>query len=174
MCHSESDRERPWGRKNAPCWVLNLLQKYPWLPICRPRHGDRLGGASRRTCSCGRQFYWHCGSQLAGFISSRSLMRWQTVNAAAQSITEQNQTSAAVDQLPKSPTLSLPIPAAIFRPAPDHGPPTATNFKNALRDSFSLLVATRTVSRRLAPVALSLASLTTSMVQSCRSSGDNP
>jgi hypothetical protein len=148
-----------------PSWVFKLLQKYPWLPyavlaiafilavilaVFVPVIGILLGLAVAA----------------GGFYLFQVLMKWKKANAPAQSITEQNQTPSAVDQLPKNPTFVLSDPGSSFRPATGAtDSPTAVNFKNALRDSFSLLTATRTVSQRPAPVALDLPSLTTTMVQ---------
>ncbi|MDQ6701402.1 MAG: hypothetical protein M3Z36_14580, partial [Acidobacteriota bacterium] len=95
----------------------------------------------------------------------RRLLRWRTLGRAPQSILPNNQTPAAVNQLPKSPNFTITLPGSTVRPligASDS--PTAARFKTALNDSFSLLVATRTVSERPAPIALDLAFLTTKMV----------
>jgi hypothetical protein len=151
--------------QGAPSWILNLLQKYPWLPyavlviafvlaillaILLPVIGIVVGLALAG----------------AGIYLFKLLRNWETADAPAQDVGEQNQTPGAVDQMPKNPTFVLSDPGSSFSPpvgATDS--PTAANFKNALRDSFSLLTATRTVSQRPAPVALDLTSLPTAMVQ---------
>jgi hypothetical protein len=151
--------------QGEPSWVFQLLQKYPWLPyavlviaiilavliaVLVPVAGIVLAIA---VAAAGAYLFW-------------LLMKWKTANAPALSITEQNQTPSAVDQLPKNPNFVLSDPGSNFRPATGATDSvTATNFKNALRDSFSLLTATRTVSERPAPVALDLPALTTTMVQ---------
>lgn len=150
--------------QGEPSWVLPLLQKYPWLPyavvviaiilgvllaIFAPVVGIGLGIA---VAAAGIFLFW-------------LLMKWKTANAPSESITEQNQTPATVDQFPKNPNFVLSDPGSSFRPAPGAtDSPTAINFKNALRDSFSLLTTTRTVSARPAPITLDLAALTTTMV----------
>jgi hypothetical protein len=150
---------------NEPSWVLNLLLKYPWLPtavlvtaivlavllaVFVPVAGIVLGIAAI----------------VAGVLVFRLLRKWQTANAPSQSVTEQNQTPAAVAQLPKSPDFVLTNPGSSIRPTTGTtDSPTAMNFTNALRDSFSLLTATRSVSARAAPIALNLATLTTTMMQ---------
>src|SRR5579864_2859475 len=150
--------------QGEPSWVLQLLQKYPWLPyavvfiaiivaillaILVPVVGIALGIA---LAAAGIFLFW-------------LLMKWKAANAPSQSITEQNQTPPVVDQLPKNPNFVLSDPGSSFRPAPGTtDSPTAINFKNALRDSFSLLTVTRTVSVRPKPTTLDLPSLTPTMV----------
>ncbi|MGH9495386.1 MAG: hypothetical protein ACRD3B_10340, partial [Candidatus Sulfotelmatobacter sp.] len=151
--------------KGEASWVLSLLQKYPWLPyavlviaivlaillaLVVPVVGIVLGIAAAT----------------AGIFLFRLLMKWKSANAPSQSITENNQTPAAVDQLPKNPTFILSDPGSSLRPAPGAtDSPMALNFKKALRDSFALLTTTRTVSARPAPIALDLPSLATTMVR---------
>lgn len=90
-------------------------------------------------------------------------------NAAARapshSVSEAGQTPAAVDQLPKSPDFVLSEPGSAIRPASgSQDSATAVRFKDALRDSYSLLIASATVGAQPAPSTLDLVSLTTSVV----------
>jgi hypothetical protein len=151
--------------QSEPAWVATLLQKYPWLP-------NAVLGIAIVPALLLAVLVPGLGLLLAlaiaagGFYLFQLLQKWKTANLPEQIITEQNQTPAAVDELPKNPTFVLSDPGSAFRPATGAtDSPTAVNFKNALRGSFSLLTATRTVSQRPAPVALDLPSLTTSMVQ---------
>lgn len=150
--------------QGEPTWVRSLLQNYPWLPFAVlaiaivlaiviafsvPFIGIPLGLAVA----------------VGGFYLFKLLTKWKAANAPSQSITEQNQLPSAVDQLPKNPNFVLSDPGGNFRPATGAtDSPPATNFKTALRDSFSLLAATRKVSQRPVPAALDLPSLTTTMV----------
>ena len=151
--------------KNVPSWILSLLQKYHWLPyavlaiaivvgiliaVLVPIAGIVVGLAVAG----------------AGIYLFKLLKNWETADAPAQAITEQNQTAAAVDELPKNPTFVLSDPGSTFRPAPGAtDSPTAVNFKTALKDSYSLLTTTAAVSVRPVPTTLNLASLPTTMVQ---------
>jgi len=151
--------------KNEPSWILNLLKKYPWLPIAVlvaaivlglllavlvPVAGIVLGVAI----------------VAGGVLLYRQLRKWEGANAPSQTVSETGQTVAAVAQLPKSPDFVLTDPGTNTRPTVGNADsPTAVNFKNALRDSFSLLDATRTVAARPAPIALNMAALVPTMVQ---------
>jgi hypothetical protein len=151
--------------KNEPSWILKLLQKYPWLPIGLLVVAIVLGVLLAVFVPVAGMVL---GIAVAagGALLFKLLKSWETANAQSQSVTEQGQTPAAVTQLPKSPDFVLTDPGTSVRPttgATDS--PTAANFKNALRDSFSLLTATRTVSARPAPIALNITSLVSTMVQ---------
>lgn len=147
--------------QNVPGWIAALLRLYPWLPLAV------LVVAIILTIV----FLFVAGLLAAlaiaalGFFLYRLLSRWAVLAGAPQSIDPQNQTPAAVDQLSKSPDFVLSTPGSPIRPtvgATDS--PTAVRFKAALKDSFSLLVATRKVSFRPAPVALDLNFLVNKMV----------
>ena len=151
--------------QGAPSWLLTLLQKYPWLPYAVLAIAVVLAVALAILIPVIGIFIGLAVAG-AGIYLFTLLRKWETADAPSQDITEQNQTPSVVNQLPKNPTFVLSDPGSNFRPptgATDS--PTAANFKNALRDSFSLLTATRTVSQRPAPVALDLASLPSTMVK---------
>jgi hypothetical protein len=151
--------------QGEPAWVIALLQKYPWLPYAALAIAIVLAIVlAVLVPTIG--IFLAIAAVGAGIYVFRLLKNWETAAAPSQSITEQAQTPSAVAQLPKNPTFVLSDPGSTFRPptgATDS--PTATNFKNALRDSFSLLTVTNTVSFRPAPTIQNLASLTTTMVQ---------
>jgi len=152
------------GTIGVPSWALDLLERYPWLPLAVlilaivlallcllviPILGIALAAALIA----------------GGFYLYRMLIRWKTLAATAESIQPQNQTPAAVDQLPKSPDFTINPPGSAVRPfigATDS--PTATRFKTALRDSYSLVTTTATVTARPAPITLNLTALTTRMI----------
>jgi hypothetical protein len=147
----------------VPPWAIYLLQHYPWLPTAVLVIAILLALLFILIPIIG--IVIALALIAGGIYLYRLLTRWRTLVSAPQSIAPQNQTPAAVDQLPKSPDFTITQPGSAVRPtigASDS--PTAARFKTALKDSFSLLVATRTVSARPAPVALDLVTLTTTMV----------
>jgi len=73
------------------------------------------------------------------FLFSR-LLRWRRQIAEAESILEENQTPAAVDELPMSPDFRVTEPGSGFTPARGPGDsPEGTRFKAALRDVYDFL-----------------------------------
>ena len=151
--------------QGEPSWTFKLLLKFPWLPYA-------LLALAIILALLLAYFVPLIGIPLAlavavgGFFLFKKLKKWKAASGPAESVTELNQTLSAVDQLPKNPTFVLSDPGSNFRPAPGTtDSPTAVNFKNALRDSFSLIAATKTVSQRTAPVPLDLPSITASIVQ---------
>jgi hypothetical protein len=151
--------------KGVPLWILNLVQRYSWLPYAELVLAIILAVLLVFLLP-GVGIVLAVAVAAGGVYLYRLLRTWQAANAASRSITEQNQTPAAVDQLPKTPDFVLSGPGSSFRPTTGASDsPTAIRFKTALRDSFSLLTATNTVSQHPAPITLNLASLTKSMVQ---------
>jgi hypothetical protein len=101
----------------------------------------------------------------AALAGLRLLAKRQPSIAAVQSIHEENQQPTAVAQYPYSPNFALAIPGSNVRPtvgATDS--PVAARFKGALRDSYTLVAASKTVAQRPAPVALDLPLVTRSLV----------
>ena len=148
---------------NVPSWLLYLLLHYPWLPNAALALAILLALLFLFIPIAG--IFIAAALIAGGIYLRRLLLRWRTLGGAPQSILPQNQTPAAVDRLPMSPDFTITQPGSTVRPsigATDS--PTAVRFKTALKDSFSLLIATRTVSERPAPVALDLALFTTKMV----------
>ncbi len=148
----------------APSWLLHLLEKYPWLPYAVLTIAIVLAVVLALVIPVAG-IAFAVAIAAAGIWLFVLLRKWETGAAPAEAITEQNQTAAAVDQLPKNPTFALSDPGSTFRPPTGTtDSPTAVNFKNALRDSFTLLTTTQTISQRPAPVALNLTTLPTVMV----------
>ncbi len=93
------------------------------------------------------------------------LIQWNKANAPAKSIREEDQTPAVVARFPHSPDFVLASPGSNVRPttgATDSS--VAVRFKGALRDSYALLTASKTVSQPPAPVILDLPQLTSTLV----------
>jgi hypothetical protein len=100
---------------------------------------------------------------IAVVLVLRTLGRY--VSAPAQALREENQVPAAVDQFPRSPDFVLADPGMNVRPTTGTSDsPVAARFKDALRDSYTLLSASKTVAQRPAPIMLDLQSLTGTMV----------
>jgi hypothetical protein len=152
------------GTVGLPAWVRALLLRYPWLPLAVLILAIVVALLSLAVIPA-------LGIALAaalvggGIYLYRLLGRWRTLAGSAASVEPQNQTPAAVDQLPKSPDFTINPPGSTVRPsigATDS--PTATRYKAALRDSYSLLTTTAAVSARPAPIALNLTALTSQMI----------
>ena len=149
----------------APAWVLGLLQQYPWLPIAVLAVAIILA-VLLIVLVAAVGIVLGLAVIAFGFILYGLLSRWAAADAPAQGLLEQNQTPASVDQFPNNPNFVLTEPGSNVRPATGAtDSPTAARFKAALKDSFSLLAASKAVSQRPAPVALDLPALTTLMVK---------
>ena len=149
----------------APGWILDLLAKYPWLPwavviaalviavvllLVLPMPAGAIAAAVVAAAGIG------------AFVLLR---KWQGADAPAQGMSEANQTPAAVDTLPSNPGFVIADPGSTVTSAPGAtDSATATRFKVALRDSFTLLDAARTAGQRPAPMALDLAVATRTLV----------
>jgi hypothetical protein len=93
------------------------------------------------------------------------LVQWNSANAPAKSISEEDQTPAAVAHFPHSPDFVLTSPSSNFRPTTGvTDSPVAARFKDALRDSYALLTASKTVAQRPDPVVLNLPQLISTVV----------
>ncbi len=147
----------------VPGWIATLLSHLPWLPLAVLIATIVLALIALLIPVAG--IVIAVAIVIGGVILYRQLLRWQQLLKAPGSLTEAGQTPQAVDQFPKSPDFTIQMPGSTVRPAIGAtDSPTAVRFKTALRESFSLIVTTRTVSARPAPVALNLADLTTKMV----------
>ena len=148
---------------NVPGWIANLLSQFPWLPIAVLIGAIVLALLFLLIPLIGILFA--LAIVVGGVFLYRLLLRWQQLLKAPGSLTQANQTPAAVDQFPKSPNFTIQVPGSTVRPTIGGiDSPTAVRFKAALRDSFSMIVTTRTVSARPAPVPLNLADLTMKMI----------
>jgi len=150
--------------KGAPPWILGLLARYPWLPYAV------LGVALVIAL-----FFFLLIPLLglivalaiagAGYYLFRLLMRWRSAGAPAQSIREENQTPAAVDILPKSPDFTISQPGSNVKPTTGTvDSPTAVRYKDALRDSYALLQASKAVAPLIPRGPLDVGALTVAVI----------
>jgi hypothetical protein len=147
----------------VPGWIATLLSTFPWLPLAVLIAAIVVALLFLVIPVAGLVIA--IAIVVGGFFLYRKLLRWQQLLKFPTSLSEDGQTPQAVDQYPKSPDFTIQLPGSTVRPTMGTtDSPTAVRFKGALRDSFSMIVNTRTVSARPAPVALSLAEVTTKMV----------
>ncbi len=97
------------------------------------------------------------------------LKQAQTTGQSAAALTETGQTPASVAELPDSPNFQIVLPVSAT-PAPTIGTTdsaTATRFKAALTDSYTLLQASREVAPDFEPQTLALPQLTDKLIAGC-------
>jgi hypothetical protein len=149
----------------APTWILDLLAKYPWLPYAVLALALVIAVVLLLVLPMPAALIAAGAVAAAGIALFAMLLKWKSADAPARGMSEANQTPAAVDALPANPTFVLADPGSTLSPAPGASDsPTATRFKAALRDSFTLLDAGKTAAQRPAPVALDLAATTRALV----------
>ena len=149
----------------VPVWLLDLLARYPWLPYAVPALTVLIAVILLIVLQLPASLAAAAIVVAAGIGLYVLLLRWKTADGPAQSISEANQVPAAVDQLPQNPNFVLSDPGSGFRPTPGAGDsPTATRFKTALRDWYTLLQAGNAVAQQPAPMALDLPALTSTLV----------
>jgi hypothetical protein len=150
---------------NEPTWVATLLAEYPWLPYA-VAIGAILLAIVVALLLPGIGLAIAALLVVIGLVLAYVLLKWETDAVAVQDLGEGGQTPASVDAMPKSPDFVLSVPGSTFTPSAGlTDSPTAVNFKTALKESFSMMVATNAVSVPLTRSALDLSSLTTTMVQ---------
>jgi hypothetical protein len=149
----------------APPWILALLKKYPWLPFAVLIVAIILGlvlllipllGIAAALALVG-----------AGLYLYRLLRKWAAGDTAAQAVSEAGQTPGSVANMPTSSNFVLSDPGSTFvasmRGADS---PTATRFKQALVDSFTLTAVGNVTAQTPPPVAIDLTSVSSIMVTS--------
>ncbi|MGH2449939.1 MAG: hypothetical protein ACRDGE_01455 [Candidatus Limnocylindria bacterium] len=151
--------------RGVPRWVLELLSRVPWLPVAAVVVGIAilvvllLAAPLVPALAVGLPVLAALGG--VAFL----LRRWQRAHERARSISEAGQTPEAVDRLPRSADFVLSEPGSNVRPTPGASDSrTAVRFKDALRDSFALLVASDAAAERPAPTTLDLPALAGSIV----------
>ncbi len=151
---------------NVPPWVQDLLKRFPWLPLAVLLAAILLALLALLALLLpGLGILIALAILAGGIYLYRLLKRWQAAIQGSAGVSQENQTPAAVDQLPQSPDFTLNPPGSTVRPSTGSSDSaTALRFKTALKDSFSLVEMTRTVSARPAPVALDLGRFTATMV----------
>lgn len=154
--------------KGVPAGILDLLHRFPWLPLAVLLIGALLAvvvGVLIGLLLPALGLVVGLVIAAVALAAYSVLQHWQAADAPGQAIREQDQTPATVDTLPHSPDFTLAKPGSSVRPTTGVTDSiVATRFKAGLRDSFALLAASQTVSARPAPVALDLPSLTATMV----------
>ena len=147
----------------APPSILGWLKKYPWLPFAVLIAALVLAlllllipvvGVVAAIAVAG-----------AGFYLFRLLRKWAAADTAAQSVSEVGQTPASVNDLPTSSNFVLSDPGSTFVPSIGGADsPTATRFKAALADLFTLTTVGNVTGQAPPPVALDLTAVSATMV----------
>lgn len=137
--------------KDAPPWLIDWLRRYPWI-VYVPLLLALL------ILLLVLLIVFLLGASLVIFLAAaailvaasvylyRLLKRLADRIKQVDSVMEENQTPASVDELPTSPDFKVTEPGSGFTPsrgATDS--PDAVNFKNALKDLNTVLVASTTV-----------------------------
>jgi hypothetical protein len=149
----------------VPGWILDLLAKYPWLPWAVLIGALVIAIVLLLALPLPAGAIAAIAIAAAGIGAFLLLRQWQTADGPAQGMSEANQTPAEVDTLPTNPGFVIADPGSTVTSPPGAGDSaTATRFKTALRDSFTLLQTTKTAGLRPAPVALDLATATETLV----------
>jgi hypothetical protein len=151
--------------KGVPTFLLRLLVRYPWIPLALLALA--IAAVLLLLFTVAIALALVIGAVvLAGFaLLYPLLLRWRNAGQRVRSMSEAGQTPAEVDRLPRSPDFALSEPGSTLRPT--QGPsdsPTAVRFKGALRDSFALQEASRTLGQQPAPTVLDLPRMTASVV----------
>jgi hypothetical protein len=152
---------------DAPPWVIDALRRYPSLPTIV------LAIAILLALLLFLLLPGAIGLLLAGLVVAggiaiyRRLTRWKNAIAAADSITEGNQTPAAIDQLPGNSGFTIVEPGSGVVSLPGGTDSVeATRFKQALRETFTLVQASNAAGRVAAKRSLDLAALVNDQIQS--------
>jgi hypothetical protein len=149
----------------APPWILALLKKYPWLPFAVLIVAIVLGlillvipllGIAAALAVVG-----------AGLYLYRLLRKWAAADTASQAVSEAGQTPSSVANMPTSSNFVLSDPGSTLVPSMGGADsPTATRFKQALVDSFTLTTVGDVTAQTPPPVALDLTSVSSIIVTS--------
>jgi hypothetical protein len=149
----------------VPDWLLGLLGRLRWLPFAIVLLGLVLLVLLLLVAPLAVALA--VGLPVLGLLGGLAFMlrRFGAQHVRAHVIAEAGQTPASMSDLPSSPDFVLSAPGTTVRPTTGStDSPTAARFKDALRDSFSLLSATSAASARPAPSRVVLSNLTASMV----------
>jgi hypothetical protein len=151
--------------RGVPQAILALLKKYPWLPFAVLIIAIVLAlllltipvfGIATAVAVFG-----------AGVYLFSLLRKWATAGAAAQAVSEAGQTPASVAKMPTSSNFVLSDPGSSFVPTVGGADgPTATRFKQALVDSFTLITVGNVTAQTPPPAALDFTAVSSMMVTS--------
>jgi hypothetical protein len=152
----------------APAPILALLAKYPWLPVALLGAAAILGLIALLILI---PVSLAIGLILLSLIAGTAaliyfqLKAWQLADGPAQALAEANQVPSAVTRMPANPNFQLTDPGSTLRPQPGAtDSTTATRFKTALGDWYTLRLAGQAAASRPAPSPLDLSGLTTAVV----------
>jgi len=150
----------------VPPWAGGLLSLFPWLPAALLALAVAVLAAALVliiTLRVNGVILLALGAGLA--YAAQVARGWQASAGRENSIAEAGQTPASVATLPASPDFTLSAPGSAFRPSPGStDSPVAARFKDALRDSYTLLQAGQAAGQRPAPAPLPLAAATTASI----------
>jgi len=149
----------------APASLLDLLRKYPWLPwlvlglaillaiilffVLGP-----VAGIAAAVAVIG-----------AGIFLFRMLRNWAAGEQASQTLSQAGQTAASVATYPPSSNFVLSTPGSSFVPTLGGvNSPTGVRFDTALTQSFQLIAVGNLAAQHPAPVAIDLASISTTVL----------
>jgi hypothetical protein len=150
----------------VPSWGGRLLGLFPWLPAALLILAGAVLTAAMILLVMMSVYGVILLALSAGLAYAWWVLRgWQASADRENAVAEAGQAPASVAMLPKSPDFVLSVPGAAFRPSGgDNDSPTATRFKDALRDSYTLRQAGASAGERPAPVPLQLSAVTTASV----------
>ncbi|HEY3726034.1 MAG TPA: hypothetical protein VGL51_02595 [Solirubrobacteraceae bacterium] len=151
--------------QEVPNWILSLLEKYRWAPDALLVIAVLIVLEALLTLPLKLALALVAVFGAAVAYVYRLLEQWQAAGQASETISEAGQTPASVDRLPDSPDFVLAQPGSGLRPttgATDS--PTAARFKDALRDSFTLLDASQAAAPKFTPQTLDLSALAGTVV----------
>lgn len=146
--------------KNIPAWLLHLLKKYPWVRFIP------LGLALIILLLI---ILLAPAAAVLGVLTAVAgglvwlfflLTKWLREANAADSVSEENLTPEAVDEMPKSPDFRITEPGATFQPTRGgNDSAEAVRFKTALKDVNSVFVASKAAGAVPVKVKLNLPAL---------------
>jgi hypothetical protein len=151
---------------NAPPFIVELLRRFPWLQYL-PLVLALLIAILLWVLSLGGMFIAIGGAAISALIAIYRLLR-QLASEIGQvdAIREANQTPEAVDRLPKSPDFVLTEPGSSVRPSRGTtDSDEAVRFKDALKDTNSLIDASKKVGALVPKLPLDLATVTDATLQ---------
>ena len=152
--------------QNAPPFVVDLLRRFLWLQYL-PLVLGLLIALLLLILGLGGIFVGIGMVAIAALVAIfRQLQQWAKQIEQADSIREENQTPAAVDKLPKSPDFILTEPGSSFKPSQGTTDSVeAIRFKTALKDTNTLIVASKKVGALVPKVPLDLVTVTDATLQ---------
>jgi hypothetical protein len=152
--------------QNIPTPVIETLRRFPWLQYL-PLILAVLIAILLWLLSLGGILVAVGGGAITALIALfRQLQQWTQQIAQADSIREENQTPAAVDNLPKSPDFVLTEPGSSVKPSQGTTDSAeAVRFKTALKDVNVLFEASREAGKEVPKTSLNLSTVTDATIR---------